>query len=116
MQKQNKCNLSSVLCLTVLTLCLLPPVRVSAQKDQSQPCATGGMSCFSGEGSASSSPNDGFERKPTISGPSRVVTLLVRESHGGPFAHHWIELEGSEGPLTAIIYLTKNHCCVILFS
>jgi len=26
--------------------------------------------------------------------------MLVRESHRGPFAHHWIELEGSEGPVT----------------
>jgi len=32
--------------------------------------------------------------------PTRLVTMTVRESHPGPFAHHWIELQSSEGPVT----------------
>ena len=26
--------------------------------------------------------------------------MLIRGSHGGPLAHHWIEVEGSQGPVT----------------
>ncbi len=32
--------------------------------------------------------------------PSRVVNLYVRTLHGGPLAHHWMEVESSSGPVT----------------
>lgn len=32
--------------------------------------------------------------------PSRVVNMYVRTLHGGPLAHHWMEVESSSGPVT----------------
>src|SRR5262249_42223023 len=39
-----------------------------------------------------------WERR--IEDPSRVVTLQLRASHAGPFAHHWLEVETSRGKVT----------------
>jgi hypothetical protein len=36
----------------------------------------------------------------TSGGASRIVTMQLRTLHGGPFAHHWIQLEGSHGEVT----------------
>jgi hypothetical protein len=100
MQKQKECNLNSAGCLAMLTLCLLLPAPTNAQRNRSRFCATGIASCFFDEGAAGESANDGYEHVPSMAGPSRVVTLVVRESRRGPFAHHWIELQGSQGPVT----------------
>ena len=32
-----------------------------------------------------------------IENPNRVVSLQLRGSYGGPFAHHWLEVESSRG-------------------
>jgi len=32
--------------------------------------------------------------------PSRVVSLELRADHGGPFSHHWLEVESSAGKVT----------------
>jgi len=84
-------KISSAMCLAVMVLYLNQAAPMSAQRDLGQPCTSGLANC----------PSDGaYEHAPAPSDPSRVVTMLVRESHRGPFAHHWIELDTSEGPVT----------------
>jgi hypothetical protein len=88
------------MCLAVLTLCFLQPVLINAREGGGQPCTSGVANCLLDEGNAAVSANSGFEHTPSVGEASRVVTLLVRESHRGPFAHHWIELESSQGPVS----------------
>ena len=96
----NMCKLSGAISLALLAFCLLRPVATSAQRDQGQPCASGLASCFSEESSTAAYANGGFTHTASVADPSRVVTMLIRGSHGGPLAHHWIEVEGSQGPVT----------------
>jgi hypothetical protein len=99
-QSKNKDTTNDAIRLVVLTLCLFTPLWTGAQKNHSQRCAAGAANCFFAETPASLPSNEGFEHTPLAGEPSRVVPMLMRESHGGPFAHHWIELESSRGPVT----------------
>jgi hypothetical protein len=40
------------------------------------------------------------EPPPEIENPSRIVALQVRALHGGPLAHHWLQVESSGGTVT----------------
>jgi len=41
-----------------------------------------------------------FEFKLAAEDSNRPILLELRTDHGGPFAHHWLELEGEEGGIT----------------
>jgi hypothetical protein len=59
------------------------------------PCQLGFASCLLPE------PVPDSESLPVVADdPDRVVSLQLRTRHGGPFAHHWLELESSTGRIT----------------
>lgn len=79
--------------------CSFLPLLANAQKSATGTCATGLANCLL--------PTDGRPAREAASGSmlvtraqSRVVNMYVRTLHGGPLAHHWIELESSRGPVT----------------
>jgi hypothetical protein len=41
-----------------------------------------------------------FETAPVIEDPDKIGTLQLRALHGGPLAHHWLEVETSSGKVT----------------
>ena len=92
--------------LAAATVCFLLPVLAKAQKNDSWLCSSGVANCFRlDNGVPSLSPNS--SSSPDTSGstavmrsPSQMVNMYVRTLHGGPLAHHWIEIESSSGPVT----------------
>jgi hypothetical protein len=73
---------------------LVAPFRSNAfLQDRATPCSLGFADCFLAS-----------EPKPAppavIENPDRVVSLQLRGSYGGPFAHHWLEVESSRGTMT----------------
>jgi hypothetical protein len=90
----------AAICVALEMSCLFMPVLARAQDPDATPCAVGFANCifagnrppvYAGEASAS---------LPATSGISRTVNLYIRASHGGPFAHHWVEVESSRGDVT----------------
>jgi hypothetical protein len=70
-------------------------------ESRATPCSLGFASCFLPNASPSlPSWNSQLEPAQVIDDPSRVVTLQLRARHGGPFAHHWLEVESSRGTVT----------------
>jgi hypothetical protein len=63
-------------------------------------CANGLVTCFLPTNGLSPSPTDTSDYLGVMPTPSRIVNMYVRTLHGGPLAHHWIELESSNGPVT----------------
>jgi hypothetical protein len=78
---------------------LIAPFRSNAfLQDRATPCSLGFADCFLPD--TSSPPSRSLEKPeppPVIEDPNRVVSLLLRASYGGPFAHHWLEVESSRG-------------------
>jgi len=67
---------------------------------RSAPCNLGFANCILPGASQST---NGFSeplRDRDIEDPSRVVALHLRALHGGPFTHHWVEVETSQGKVT----------------
>ena len=65
------------------------------------PCTLGFVSCFQPGGSpALTNVHSTFEPAPVIEDPTRIVILRLRAQHGGPFSHHWLEVESSKGTVT----------------
>jgi hypothetical protein len=104
----------------VLACLTLPPIAVAAPwptkllhrmvapfrsspflQDRTTPCGLGFANCFLP--GASPQPARGLlelEPAPVIADPSRIVNLQLRSTRGGPFAHHWLEVESSKGTVT----------------
>jgi len=79
---------------------LVAPLRSNPfLESRATPCSLGFASCFLPEASLSSRTAE-FAPAPLIDNPSRVVTLELRALHGGPLAHHWLEVESSRGKVT----------------
>jgi hypothetical protein len=70
-------------------------------ESRATPCNLGFATCFLPDASPHQ-PSRGAEFAPAaaIDNPSQVVTLELRALHGGPFAHHWLEVESSRGTVT----------------
>jgi len=78
---------------------LLSPLRSNPFSQSSvSPCRLGFANCFS---FASNTPSrTRIELKLAVEGSHDPITLELRTDHGGPLAHHWLELESSEGDMT----------------
>ena len=78
---------------------LVAPFRSNAfLQYRATPCSLGFADCFLPD--TSSQPSRSLEKPeppPVIEDPNRVVSLQLRASYGGPFAHHWLEVESSRG-------------------
>ncbi|MGB8889395.1 MAG: hypothetical protein WCC87_21915 [Candidatus Korobacteraceae bacterium] len=81
--------------LALLTFSLLLWGRASAQSAQDRLCDSGHANCLLDRSS-----NDGSAESLPFVSPSHLVTMDVRTRHAGFFAHHWIEVESSHGPVT----------------
>jgi hypothetical protein len=81
---------------------LLAPLRSNPfYLDVSRPCGLGFAICFLPSDSAESAiARSAFDSLETIRDSSRIVTLEVRTQHGGPFSHHWFQIETSIGAVT----------------
>ena len=84
----------------LVVACLLLAVPANAQRANATPCVNGLANCFFAGDRTAVSPADTSESMPMMRSPSSVVNLYVRTLHGGPLAHHWIEVESSSGPVT----------------
>jgi hypothetical protein len=84
----------------VAVVCLTLPAFMNAQKANSRLCTTGMANCFLPDDRLPASPAGTSEFAGLARTPSRVVNMYVRTLHGGPLAHHWIEVESSRGPVT----------------
>jgi len=82
------------------SLLLLAPGAMVAQHVRQEPCATGRVRCFLRADGSSISAGDDAEHIGAIAGPLRIVAMEVRTLHGGPLAHHWLQLESSQGEVT----------------
>jgi len=70
-------------------------------QESAKPCSLGFVDCFlPGSSAAPADAAAKFDPAPVIEEPSRIVTLEMREKHGGPFSHHWLEVESSTGKVT----------------
>jgi len=79
---------------------LVAPLRSNPfLESRATPCSLGFASCFLPEASLPSRTSE-FAPASVIDNPSQVVTLELRALHGGPFAHHWLEVESSRGKVT----------------
>ena len=67
-------------------------------QSKASPCEIGIASCFSPNSSLP--PLRPVEPEFEAEDSSGPVMLELRTKHGGPFAHHWLELESSAGRLT----------------
>jgi hypothetical protein len=77
---------------------LVAPLRSNPfLESRATPCSLGFASCFLPEASL---PLPSRTPAPVINNPSQVVTLQLRALHGGPFSHHWLEVESSKGKVT----------------
>jgi hypothetical protein len=78
---------------------LVAPFRSNAfLQDRATPCSLGFADCFLP--GATSQPDHTIakpEPAAVIEDPNRVVSLQLRGSYGGPFAHHWLEVDSSRG-------------------
>ena len=81
---------------------LIAPFRSNpVWQTRAKPCGLGFANCFlpnaplEVERQASN-----LEITPATEDPSRSVLLQLRALHGGPFAHHWLEVESSMGKVT----------------
>ena len=81
---------------------LVAPLRSNPfLESRTTPCNLGFASCFLPDASLPlPSGTSEFQPAPVIDNPSQVVTLELRALHGGPFAHHWLEVESSRGKVT----------------
>jgi hypothetical protein len=86
-------------CVLLATVCLLAALLANAQ-DEDRSCANGLANCFLLTNGLSPSLTDTSDYLGVTRTPSRIVNMYVRTLHGGPLAHHWIELESSSGPVT----------------
>ena len=79
---------------------LVAPFRSNpVWQDRTKPCNLGFASCFlPDDAPRAESPASEFEF--VTEDPARAVTLELRALHGGPFAHHWLQVESSIGAVT----------------
>jgi len=97
----NKAHLHAQLCLAAFTLCLFIPVLASAQSLLAGSCGDGLANCFLSDDSSPALSHDAAASDYSLVSPTlRVVNMYVRTLHGGPFAHHWIEVGSSRGEVT----------------
>lgn len=79
---------------------LVAPFRAHPFLESSAtPCSLGFVTCFQPSSSGQPTPST-FEPASVVGDPSRGVILQLRAKHGGPFSHHWLEVESSTGEVT----------------
>jgi len=67
----------------------------------SRPCGLGYANCFMPSESAQPIVmHSAFEPSESMEDPNRVVQLQLRTQHGGPFCHHWLQVDSSHGEVT----------------
>lgn len=94
-------NIIGVLCYAWTLLHLILPAFAHAQGPPQQHCAVELTNCFVSDDSVTAdSSTEAGKYSPALAMSSRVVTMELRASHGGPFAHQWLEVEGSQGRVT----------------
>ena len=70
-------------------------------QDRTKPCELGFASCFlPDDGPQADNRASEFEPSSVTENSARAVTLQLRALHGGPFAHHWLQVESSIGAVT----------------
>ncbi len=80
---------------------LVAPFRSNAfLQERATPCSLGFASCILPRDSQRTKGVSELLWERGSEDPSRVVTLQLRALHGGPFAHHWVEVETSRGKVT----------------
>src|SRR6478672_6350185 len=74
---------------------LVAPFRANPiWQDRTKPCELGFASCFlPDDGPQGDNQASEFEPNSVTENPTRAVTLELRALHGGPFAHHWLQVE-----------------------
>lgn len=87
---------SMIRALAATLFWLIPPFA-QAQSLAARSCRWGVTACFLPD---NTSPGRAPGYAHTAGGSSRVVIMQLRTLHGGPFAHHWIQLESSHGEVT----------------
>jgi hypothetical protein len=100
MRKQHERSRLTAAIWLAVAVCLLLPSATKAQNFDAQLCASGLANCsVLGEERPALLPDASASTllKPA---PSHIVNMYVRTLHGGPLAHHWIEVESSRGPVT----------------
>jgi len=92
-------NITLALSCAWAFVCLLAPALARAQADNDRPCDTEFANCFlSGDGPPLVAIGGYI---PPVAPPApRMATIYLRAAHGGPFAHHWLEVESSRGKVT----------------
>ncbi len=95
-KRKNIQNLQARISLSIIFFLL--PVFTAAQEIAGHVCTSGKTNCFFAENTPPSAAKDADGYAPLS--PTSIVTMYVRTLHGGPLAHHWIELESSRGPVT----------------
>lgn len=116
--KEGKCAVSGLLCLGLLLASpaqaqqtsgaakvfrrLLAPFRSNPFRvESSRPCGLGFASCFLPSDSAQPVvAHSAFEPVASTNDPDRLVTLELRTQHSGPFCHHWLQTQSSQGEVT----------------
>ena len=85
-----------------LLLRLVAPFRSNAfLQSRTTPCELGFANCFRSTSNENlSRPVSEPDPKPPTEDLNRMVTLELRALHGGPLAHHWLEVESSWGRVT----------------
>ncbi len=84
---------------TLAALFLLAPVLIHAQSADEQACTTQFSNCFiSDDGLPLLAA--GAYAPPSPAVHPRMATMHLRAAHGGPLAHHWLEIESSRGKVT----------------
>jgi hypothetical protein len=77
---------------------VVAPFRSNAfLQDRATPCGLGFANCFLPDPSAPAHSISKPDQMSAIEDPNRVTSLELRASHRGPFAHHWLEFDTSNG-------------------
>ncbi len=80
---------------------MVAPFRSNAfLQDRVAPCSLGFAKCFLPDPpTLPPPPMSKPDQPPAIEDPDRITSLELRALHRGPFAHHWLEFETSNGKI-----------------
>ncbi len=80
---------------------LIAPLRSHPfLQESATPCSLGLVNCFTPDSGQPALDLSNLEPALLITDPTRLVMLQLRAQHGGPFSHHWLEVESSKGEVT----------------
>jgi hypothetical protein len=100
MRKHDYClKITSVILFAWTLVYPLAPTLSYAQANDDRPCNTELAKCFVSDDGL---PLAAFGEYgiPVTPGAPRMAAIYLRAAHGGPFAHHWLEVESSRGKVT----------------